>query len=324
MRAITGCADGKLRIWNILNGDCIRCVRGNSRSDSITSLSIVGQRLLLNTENNIILLEFEPIIYEYNVENLIDNSFVDTSDNPKFNQKMVQKRKSYPMIRANRMELVSTTNARVFNDNRTTVIEHSSRPISGKCLQEAKKIYSAVNGSGNFEIFSPYNFRTNSAGHISEAALVKRRSIMESINAIISSQGSHPDSNMSNYKTDIINKVGFLETNQNSNRTSEFEMSRVKRPPANLNETKQYLRDQLREIKEAGQSGSPSSKTDSSSLVPTSYRYNSNNKVSSSSIRPTSSPSRVNTKKIKLKAHQFMKRLEGYYRNWSERKIKLM
>ncbi len=214
MRAITGCSDGQVRIWNILNGDCLRIIRGNSRSDPILSMSIVGLKLLINTESSILLLEFEKIIYDFNVECVIETGFIDTSDNPKYNQKQYPRPKSYSQIRASRMELVSTPNPRLFNDNRQTIIDHSSRPVSGKCLNDARKIYSAVTRSGNTKLVSN-NFRTNSAGHISEAALIKRRSIMESINAIISSQGSHHpnDSILSNYNkssAELFNaKVAF-------------------------------------------------------------------------------------------------------------------
>ena len=178
LRAITGAADGKVRIWNILNGDCIRVLRGNSRSDPILSMSIVDNRILLNTDNNVLLMEFEPIQLEYgsNIEETVEHKLK--------HQIVAKKPKSYSSIRASRMELVSTPNVRLFNDDRKTVMDHSSRPISGKCLKDARNIYSAVSRSGNNHIV------TNSAGHISESALAKRRSIMESINAIISSQGS--------------------------------------------------------------------------------------------------------------------------------------
>lgn len=184
MRAITGCDDGKVRIWNILNGNVLRSIRGNSRSDAILSMSIVDNRVVLNTENNILLLEFEKIKFEYNVEELIESKgYVDTSDNPKFReQRTTPKRRAYSAIRASRMALNSTPNSRLFNDNRRTIIDHSSRPISGKCLTDARRIYSAGNRGARNEFSS----KANSVGHISDYAIVKRRSVMESINAIIS------------------------------------------------------------------------------------------------------------------------------------------
>ena len=44
LRVITGSADGKLRIWNMLNGQCLRIMRGNSKSDPIYRLIAIGNR----------------------------------------------------------------------------------------------------------------------------------------------------------------------------------------------------------------------------------------------------------------------------------------
>ena len=44
LRLVTGCEDGKIRIWNMLSGDCLRVMRGNSRSDPINALFPCGDR----------------------------------------------------------------------------------------------------------------------------------------------------------------------------------------------------------------------------------------------------------------------------------------
>lgn len=317
MRAITGCADGKVRIWNILNGNVLRSIRGNSRSDAILSMTIVDNRVVLNTENNILLLEFEKIKFEYNVEELIEcKGFVDTSDNPKFReQRKTPTRRAYSAIRASRMALNSTPNSRLFNDNRKTIIDHSSRPVGGKCLTDARRIYSAGNKGARNEFSS----KANSVGHISDYAMVKRRSVMESINAIISSQGTH--SILSNYgnmhSAELVNdlKVGFHEVDD-----SDDYLAKVKRTPLNLTETKQYLREQLREIRQSGRITNPnrSDQTDTKSMGPiTSNDQNQQTQNSghipegSITSRPQSSPSRVNTKRIKMKAHHFKARLQA-------------
>ncbi|XP_075702370.1 F-box and WD repeat domain containing protein 10B-like [Rhinoderma darwinii] len=40
LRVITGCADGKIRIFNFLNGDCLRVMRANSKADPVAALCI--------------------------------------------------------------------------------------------------------------------------------------------------------------------------------------------------------------------------------------------------------------------------------------------
>ena len=44
LRVITGSADGKMRIWNMLSGECLRIMRGNSRSDPILNLIAIDNR----------------------------------------------------------------------------------------------------------------------------------------------------------------------------------------------------------------------------------------------------------------------------------------
>ena len=248
-------------------------------------------------------MEFEHIQLEYgsNIEEAVEHKLK--------HQIVAKKPKSYSSIRASRMELVSTPNVRLFNDDRKTVMDHSSRPISGKCLKDARNIYSAVSRNGNNHIV------TNCAGHISESALAKRRSIMESINAIISSQGSI--SNLSYTKNiDFMNqndlKVEFELLNQskvsNEQTTRSF---KIKKMPTNLKETKQYLRDQLKEIREAG--GQIVSTNDSIETKSCLNGINSNRftnmfaemskpVIELNGMRPTSSPSRVDTRtKIRMK-----------------------
>lgn len=44
LRVITGAEDGRVRIWNIMNGQCCRIMRGNSLSDAVLGLYAVGDR----------------------------------------------------------------------------------------------------------------------------------------------------------------------------------------------------------------------------------------------------------------------------------------
>ena len=44
LRVLTGCVDGKIRVWNILNGQCLRIMRGNSKSDAIFRMTATENR----------------------------------------------------------------------------------------------------------------------------------------------------------------------------------------------------------------------------------------------------------------------------------------
>lgn len=77
LRAVTGCEDGRIRIWNVLNGQCIRIIRGNSRSDPILNLIANGDTIVINTVSNILALQFEPVSWIYHSDaektNELDN-----------------------------------------------------------------------------------------------------------------------------------------------------------------------------------------------------------------------------------------------------------
>ncbi|XP_065065479.1 F-box and WD repeat domain containing protein 10B-like [Rhopilema esculentum] len=64
-RIITGSVDGKIRVWNLLNGECLRIIRGNSRNDPITALYASENRLIINTKSNLLLYNFEAVTWDY-------------------------------------------------------------------------------------------------------------------------------------------------------------------------------------------------------------------------------------------------------------------
>ncbi|KAM6163750.1 F-box/WD repeat-containing protein 10-like [Rhynchocyon petersi] len=65
LRVISACADGKIRIYNFLNGKCLKVMKANSRGDPVLSFFIQGNSMLINTESNIIMFQFENIKWQY-------------------------------------------------------------------------------------------------------------------------------------------------------------------------------------------------------------------------------------------------------------------
>ncbi|XP_054831231.1 F-box and WD repeat domain containing protein 10B isoform X2 [Eublepharis macularius] len=65
LRVISGCADGKIRIFNFLTGTCLRVMRANSRGDPVVSICIVENRLLINAQGTVVLFQFEKVEWDY-------------------------------------------------------------------------------------------------------------------------------------------------------------------------------------------------------------------------------------------------------------------
>ncbi|KAK2508127.1 hypothetical protein MC885_017360 [Smutsia gigantea] len=68
LRVISACADGKIRIYNFLNGNCLKVLKANGRADPVLSFFFQGNRLVINTESNILLFHFENTKWQYSVE----------------------------------------------------------------------------------------------------------------------------------------------------------------------------------------------------------------------------------------------------------------
>ena len=44
LRVVTGSADGKVRVWNVVTGQCLRIMRGNSKSDPVLAMIAIDNR----------------------------------------------------------------------------------------------------------------------------------------------------------------------------------------------------------------------------------------------------------------------------------------
>ncbi|XP_039196121.1 F-box/WD repeat-containing protein 10-like isoform X3 [Crotalus tigris] len=66
LRVISGCADGKIRIFNFFSGICLRVMRANSRGDPVVSFCILENRLLINAEGSVVLFQFEEVEWDHN------------------------------------------------------------------------------------------------------------------------------------------------------------------------------------------------------------------------------------------------------------------
>lgn len=50
LRVISACADGKIRIYNFLNGNCLKVMKANGRGDPVLSFFIQGNRWVVGAE----------------------------------------------------------------------------------------------------------------------------------------------------------------------------------------------------------------------------------------------------------------------------------
>ncbi|XP_069016322.1 F-box and WD repeat domain containing protein 10B [Embiotoca jacksoni] len=65
LRVITGCADGKIRIFNFLTGDCLKDILPEAESGRILSVHFHDNSILVNATSSVKLYQFAKVFWEY-------------------------------------------------------------------------------------------------------------------------------------------------------------------------------------------------------------------------------------------------------------------
>ncbi|CAH6786187.1 Fbxw10 [Phodopus roborovskii] len=65
LRVISACGDGKIRIYNFLNGNCLKVIKVDARGDPVLSFFYRGNRMVVQTDSNILMFQFENVKWQY-------------------------------------------------------------------------------------------------------------------------------------------------------------------------------------------------------------------------------------------------------------------
>ncbi|XP_026716773.1 CMT1A duplicated region transcript 1 protein [Athene cunicularia] len=68
LRVISGCADGRIRIFNYLTGTCLKVLMASSRGDPISSFCVAENRLVVNSPTSLLMLQFEDVRWDYTLD----------------------------------------------------------------------------------------------------------------------------------------------------------------------------------------------------------------------------------------------------------------
>ncbi|XP_063125086.1 F-box and WD repeat domain containing 10 isoform X1 [Rattus norvegicus] len=65
LRVISACGDGKIRIYNFLNGNCLKVIKVDARGDPVLSFFYQGNRMVVHTDSSILVFQFENVKWQY-------------------------------------------------------------------------------------------------------------------------------------------------------------------------------------------------------------------------------------------------------------------
>ncbi|XP_032136103.1 CMT1A duplicated region transcript 1 protein [Sapajus apella] len=136
LRVISACADGKIRIYNFLDGNCLKVIKANGRGDPVLSFFIRGNRMVVNTESNVLMFQFEHIKWQY---------AMDKMKQKKNKEKEEEKEENILM------EILSKSNTQVHSpresvSSKQTVIQEilPKKPPKSRVLLKPAKLSSAM------------------------------------------------------------------------------------------------------------------------------------------------------------------------------------
>ncbi|KAJ7316130.1 hypothetical protein JRQ81_002292 [Phrynocephalus forsythii] len=133
LRVISGCADGKIRIFNFLNGACLRVMRANSRGDPVLSVCIVENRVLINAKGSVVLFQFEEVEWDHaqSTERLIKRKDKSKVDDIPFRMKPSPQSEWQKRARKNNWKLYS-------DENDDTMLSYFISRRSTRCSRDLR------------------------------------------------------------------------------------------------------------------------------------------------------------------------------------------
>ncbi|XP_069808291.1 F-box and WD repeat domain containing protein 10B-like [Dendropsophus ebraccatus] len=144
LRVITGCADGKIRVFNFLNGDCLRVMRANSKADPVAALCIRDNRMVINVLTSIMIFQFEEVSWDYSQA----SERVDVQNERQRFQEAPIRLRPYSYVRAQRMKRVGSSNRKIYQQDEEdygrgtkSQLSHHARSLSARSMKRAHDLH---------------------------------------------------------------------------------------------------------------------------------------------------------------------------------------
>ncbi|KAG1955203.1 CMT1A duplicated region transcript 1 protein [Pimephales promelas] len=167
LRLITGCMDGKIRIFNFLNGDCLRVIRTNIKQFPVLSLHTHHNTVVVNTRGGILMLQFADVHWDYSASPFFKRCQISFENVPRTAEQTTQGGSPSPKSRFHRFKSLSTPSmqhardaqqesTRVATWNQLQAHRHSRTSINmqSECLSRPRSVLSAsrpVSGYKDFQ-----------------------------------------------------------------------------------------------------------------------------------------------------------------------------
>ncbi|XP_076154839.1 F-box and WD repeat domain containing protein 10B [Alosa pseudoharengus] len=140
LRAITGCLDGKIRIFNFVTGDCLKVIRACGHNTPVHSIHVAGNNMVVDTDAGIFLLQFAKVRWDY-----MSSSECEAQEEPSVVAKETKadlRKHSDTYVRARRMAVIGSSSHKLFPlaDQGNEAFSHHARSVSALSMTHAREV----------------------------------------------------------------------------------------------------------------------------------------------------------------------------------------
>nr|XP_006635506.1 PREDICTED: CMT1A duplicated region transcript 1 protein isoform X1 [Lepisosteus oculatus] len=145
LRVVSGCADGKIRVFNFLTGDCLRVIKANSRQSPVLSLDIHSNSIVMNTKASVLLFQFAEVKWDYSLTAEGESDAGKDKDRT-WPRGSALRKHPYPYVRAQRMKRVGSTNRKIYHrqaedrEGPGSGLSHHARSLSSQSMHAAHSV----------------------------------------------------------------------------------------------------------------------------------------------------------------------------------------
>ncbi|XP_078147049.1 F-box and WD repeat domain containing protein 10B [Centroberyx gerrardi] len=155
LRVVTGCMDGKIRIFNFLTGDCLRIIRAGVKPSPILSMHFHDSSILVNTTSSVQLYQFAKVCWDYTVSAEGGQRGAAMAQAGLASEKSSASLRKFPraFVPADRMAQVASANRKIYDCNRKkpqrAELSRHTRSLSAptKCRAQAKEFSETTKSS---------------------------------------------------------------------------------------------------------------------------------------------------------------------------------
>ncbi|XP_072882727.1 F-box and WD repeat domain containing protein 10B [Hemitrygon akajei] len=141
LRVLSSCSDGKIRIFDLYRGTCLRVMRASGRGDPVLSFHLSEKSIVINTVAAVVAFHFEDVTWDYTAP----SSIIESPAQEDLFKMAPLRKQPHSYVRAQRMRRIGSTNEKIYHRQEYITqqgLSHHTRLTSSRCMQLAQRIQS--------------------------------------------------------------------------------------------------------------------------------------------------------------------------------------